>query len=106
MVRIQRGVVVFATMLVWIGGVVIFATILVLRIWELMGADPPRKRPQIDKIIQIGGFEAWDPSHEKERAKICRKLESRASETVWASSYGQITDLESNLLIFASGVCW
>ena len=30
-----------------------------LRIWELMGADPPRNRPPIDKIIQIEGFEAW-----------------------------------------------
>ena len=71
-----------------------------LRIWELMGADPPRNRPQSDKIIQIEGFEAWDPSHEKEREKICRKLKSRASETVWASSYGQITVLRPRISIF------
>ena len=68
--------------------------------------EPTQKRLQIYKINKIEGFEPWDPSREKERAKICRKLKSRASETVWASSYGQITDLESNFLIFASGVCW
>ena len=71
-----------------------------------MDPRPPRKQPQMYKINQIEGFEPWDPSHEKERANIYRKLKSRASETVWASSYGQITDLESNFLIFASGVCW
>ena len=31
--------------------------------------------PQIDKIIQIEGFEAWDPSHEKERDKNMPKVE-------------------------------
>ena len=75
--------------------------------------DGPRMDPgwtpdhaQIHKINQIEGFEAWDPSHEKERAKIRRKLKSIASGTVWASSYGQIIDLESSFFIFASGVCW
>ena len=64
----------------------------------------PRNHPQIHKINQIEGFEPWDPSHEKERAKICRKLKSRASETVWASSYGQITVLKPRIWIFAGEV--
>ena len=59
--------VVFATILVWIGGVVVFQ--ILVWIGELMGADPPPNRPQIDKTYQIEGFEPWDPSHEKERAK-------------------------------------
>ena len=71
-----------------------------------MDPEPNPNHAQIHKINQIEGFEPWDPSHKKERAKICRTLKSRASETVWASSYGQITDLESKFLIFASGVCW
>ena len=52
------------------------------------------------QVNQIEGFEPWDPSHEKERAKVYRKLKSRASETVWASSYGQITILEPEIWIF------
>ena len=62
--------------------------------------DLGRNQPQKYKINQIEGFEQWDPSHEKERAKICRKLTSRASETVWASSYGQITVLRSIISMF------
>ena len=65
--------------------------------WTRMDPDGPRMDPephpnnaQIHKIYQIEGFEHWDPSHEKERAKICRNLKSRASETVLASSYDQI----------------
>ena len=34
--------------------------------------ETPRNQPQKYKINQIEGFEPWDPSHEKERAKICR----------------------------------
>ena len=56
--------------------------------------EPLPNHAQSYKIIQIEGFEPWDPSHEKERTKICRKLKSRASETVWASSYGRITVLK------------
>ena len=55
----------------------------------------PSKRDH--QVNQIEAFEPWDPSHENERAKICRKLKSRASETVWASSYGQITFLEPEM---------
>ena len=60
--------------------------------------------PELTKINQIGGFEPWDLSHEKERAKICRKLKSRASGNVWASSYGQITVMKPRIWIFAGGV--
>ena len=59
--------------------------------------------PKFTKINQIEGFEPWDLSHVKERAKICRKLQSRASGTVWASSYGQITVLKPRIWIFAGG---
>ena len=55
--------------------------------------------PRINKISQIEGFEPWDTSHEKERANVCQKLKSRASETVSASSYGQINVLEPETLI-------
>ena len=76
--------------------------------------DPPRNHPKNQhkttpklqvslKINQLEGFEPWDPSHEKERAKICRKLKSRASGTVWASSYSQIIVLKSRIRIFARG---
>ena len=51
-----------------------------------------------------GGFEPCDPSHEKERAKICRKLKSRASETFLASNYGQITILKPEIWIFRGGL--
>ena len=61
--------------------------------------EPTPNHAQIHKINQIAGFEPWDPSHQKERAKICRKLKSRASETFWASSYGQITCLEPEIWV-------
>ena len=59
--------------------------------------EPPPNQAQIHKISQIEGFEPWDPSHVKERAKICRKLKSRASGTEMASSYGQITVLRPQI---------
>ena len=61
---------------------------------------------RIHKINQIKGFEPWDLSHVKERAKICRKLKSRASETVWASSYGRITVLKPRIWIFCRRGSW
>ena len=65
--------------------------------------EAPQNQPQKYKIDQIEGFEPWDPSHEKERAKKCRKLKSRASGTVWASSYGQITVSKPRISIFFCG---
>ena len=66
--------------------------------------EQPRNRPKTPpdkktkrKINLIEGFGPRDPSHEKERAKICRKLKSRASETLWASSYGQIIVLRPRI---------
>ena len=63
--------------------------------WSHPGKTPrtSQKHLEIHKIYQIEGFGLWDPSHEKERANIGRKLKSRASGTVRASSYGQITVL-------------
>ena len=53
------------------------------------------------KNNQIEGFETWDPSHEKERAKICRMSKSRASGTACASSYSQIIVLKPRNSIFS-----
>ena len=64
---------------------------------------PLAYQPQKYKINPFERFEHCDASHKKERAKVCRKLKSRASETVWASSYGQTTVLKPRNWVFARG---
>ena len=67
--------------------------------------DLPRSSPKFIKSIKLKDLSPGTHLTRKSVQRIYRKLKSRASETVWASSYGQITVLEPELWILWVGFC-